>query len=407
MEVSGGAHHGSAMPNTYASGCRVRKASGAAGLHGEAEIVRSCARARESVLYSFTGATGSEPWGRLVIGADGAIYGTTGYGGNNNRGTVFKVDANGTEIVIHSFGSGAADGVEPSSLIMGNAGNLYGTTEQGGAYRGGTVFRVSPAGAETILHSFGSGTTDAANPVDLVLDRAGSFYGLTLFGGPKGGGTVFKLSHAGRMTVLYSFDGAQGDGPWGGLILGRAGNLYGTTRSGGTHGDGTVFKVDPTGRETVLYSGGSTPNDGLLPLRLVMDSAGNLYGVTELGGANQDGTLFKISPSGKMTTLYSFGSTANDGNTPEGILVGKETGNLFGTTLKGGANGDGTVFEFNPRRDTETILYSFAGGTSDGKRPMGALVMDGAGILYGTTLSGGAHGDGTVFKIKLVASLRH
>ena len=407
MEVSGGAHHVSAMPNTHGSGCRVRKASGAAGLHGEAEIVRTCARSTETVLYSFTGATGSEPWGRLVIGAGGALYGTTGYGGKNNDGTVFKVDSKGTETVLHSFGSGATDGIEPSSLIVGNAGNLYGTTEQGGAYRDGTVFRVSPTGAETILHSFGSGTTDAAVPVDLVMASTGNFFGLTLFGGPKGGGTVFKLSRTGGVTVLYAFNGAHGGGPWGGLVLGKAGNLYGTTRSGGAHGDGTVFKVSPTGTETVLYSGGGTANDGLLPLQLVMDRAGNLYGVTELGGANQDGTLFKISPSGKTTTLYSFGGTANDGDTPERILVGKETGNLFGTTLKGGTNGDGTVFEFDPRSDTETVLYSFAGGTSDGRLPMGGLVMDGAGSLYGTTSSGGAHGDGTVFKIKLAASLRH
>lgn len=405
-EVVGDAHSVSALSNAHGSECRVRKASGAAGMHGEAEIVRTCARATETVLYSFTGATGSKPWGRLVIGAAGALYGTTGYGGKNNDGTVFKVDSKGTETVLHSFGSGATDGIEPSSLIMGNAGNLYGTTEQGGAYRDGTVFRVSPTGAETILHSFGSGTTDAATPVDLVMESTGSFYGLTLFGGPKGGGTVFKLSRTGGVTVLYSFGGVQGGGPWGGLVLGKAGNLYGTTRSGGAHGDGTVFKVGPTGTETVLYSGGSTPNDGLLPLRLVMDSAGNLYGVTEVGGANQDGTLFKISPSGKMTTLYSFGGTANDGDTPEGILIGKETGNLFGTTLKGGTNGDGTVFEFDPRNDTETILYSFAGGRSDGEHPMTSLVMDDAGNLYGTTLSGGAHGDGTVFKMKLAASLK-
>jgi uncharacterized repeat protein (TIGR03803 family) len=399
------AHGTSAISDSHAGRCLAHKVSSAAGPHDVARIVRTCARVTETVLYSFTGATGSGPWGRLVMGTAGGLYGTTGYGGKNNDGTVFKVDAKGTETVLHSFGAGATDGVEPSSLIMGNAGNLYGTTEQGGAYRDGTVFKVSPAGVETILHSFGSSTAAAATPVDLVTDRTGNFYGITLFGGPKGDGTVFKLSRTGRVTVRYSFDGAHGSAPWGGLVLGKAGNLYGTTRSGGAYGDGTVFKVSPTGTETVLYSGGSTPNDGLLPLRLVMGSAGNLYGVTELGGVNQDGTLFKIRPSGKMTTLYSFGSTANDGDTPEGILVGNETGDLFGTTINGGQDGDGTVFEFDPRNDIETVLYSFVGGTSDGEHPLAGLVMDGAGNLFGTTSSGGAHGDGTVFEIKLATSL--
>lgn len=221
--------------------------------------------------------------------------------------------------------------------------------------------------------------------------------------GQPGAARVVRACARGTETVLYSFTGSTGLDSWGRLVIGGAGALYGTTGRGGARDDGTVFKVDARGRETVLHSFGRSATDGTVPVDLVMESPGTFYGITILGGAKGGGTVFKPGPGGKKSSLYSFGGTASDGKTPEGVLVERGAGNLFGTTMKGGANGDGTVFRFNLGSHAETVLYSFAGGVSDGQHPQAGLVMDSAGNLYGTTSSGGSHGDGAVFKIKLTA----
>jgi uncharacterized repeat protein (TIGR03803 family) len=245
---------------------------------------------------------------------------------------------------------------------MDSAGNLYGTTETGGTYGAGTIFELSAAGAETVLHSFlalGMGS-DGQNPqAPLVMDGAGSLYGTTPNGGAGMAGTVFKLTANGTATVLHSFGSpmtTDGRTPYAGVIVDSAGNLYGTTADGGATGsgpgDGVVYSLSAAGKETIVYSFGGTAADGVNPYAsLVMDSAGNLFGTTRAGGASgphRGGTVFKVSPAGAETILYSFGAGgASDGSSPQAALVMDSAGNLYGTTSAGGAHGDGTVFRID------------------------------------------------------------
>ncbi len=224
--------------------------------------------------------------------------------------------------------------------------------------------------------------------------------------GTQGDGTVFKVDTTGKETVLYSFGSAGGDGgiPIAGLVLDTQGNLYGTTYTGGTSGDGTVFKVDMTGKETVLHSFTDSP-DGSEPYYagVVRDAQGNLYGTTVYGGgAPPEGTVFKVDTTGKETVLYSFAAMNGDGTHPKAGLVQDIHGNLYGTTYSGGAYGNGTVFKVDPT-GKETVLYSFTGAKGDGAAPQAGLVLDMQGNLYGTTTTGGASGHGTVFKLASAA----
>lgn len=357
----------------------------------------------ESVLYSFgTGSPdGAYPIAGLVRDKKGNLYGTT-WSGGLGIGSVFELTATGTEKVLYSFGQSGDGGYPYAGLVLGKKGNLYGTTQAGGAYGGGTVFMVTPAGVETVLYSF-TGGADGYQPIGgLVLDKLGNLYGTTQSGGANGGvGTVFKLTPTGTETVLYSFTGgADGAYPQGGLIFDKVGNLYGTTAQGGdpSCSCGTVFKVAPTGTETVLYSFPVGGADGGYPNgALVLGKKGYLYGTTSSYGSGNNGTVFKVSPTGKETTLYSFAGTP-DGGQPDGSLVFDKKGNLYGTTQAGGVSGIGTVFELTPA-GVETLLHSFT-DNPDGSGPRyGGLVLDALGNLYGTTAFGGANGQGTVFKV--------
>jgi uncharacterized repeat protein (TIGR03803 family) len=361
--------------------------------------------------------------------AAGNLYGATQNGGDltcdidqSGCGTVFKVDTTRTETVLHSF-TGGADGIEPKAgLVQDAAGNLYGTTFNGGAHGYGTVFKLDPTGTETVLYSFTGGVDGASPLAGLVMDAAGDLYGTTQLGGdltcPRlggpGCGTLFKVDTTGAETVLHSFTGgADGLEPTAELVQDAAGNLYGTTSNGGAHSYGTVFKLNPTGTETVLYSftGGA---DGASPLAgLVMDAAGNLYGTTQLGGAFSAGTVFEVSASGAEIVLYSF-TGGSDGSLPEGGLLIDAANNLYGTTDHGGdltcgqGLGCGTVFKLD-KTGKQTVLYTFSGGT-DGAYPQAGLVMDAAGNLYGTASGGGdltcnqGLGCGTVFKLTPLSS---
>jgi uncharacterized repeat protein (TIGR03803 family) len=376
-----------------------------------------------TVLYSFAGsvsnADGAEPASGLVEDGAGNLYGTTLYGGTGlfgcpfGCGTVFKVNTAGSETVLHSFGETAADGESPEYgyLVRDGSGNLYGTTSYGGADDSGTIFRLSASGQETVL-PFGGGAHGAFPYAGLVPDTAGNGYGTTYLRGsgcpPYGCGTVYKVSSAGKESVLYSFTGPpDGEWPKSGLVWNSSGNLYGTTQYGGANGDGTVFEVTATGKETVLYSFCSQAGcvDGAYPYSgLVQDSAGNLYGTTVNGGANGAGTVFEVATTGKETVLYSFCSQSGcvDGAYPYSALVRDSSGNLYGTTQYGGANSAdaGTIFEVTAA-GKETVLYSFCSqpGCVDGSYTGAGLLRDSTGTLYGTTFYGGAHGDGTVFKL--------
>ena len=356
----------------------------------------------KDVLYSFaTGSDGQNPAAGLIMDGSGNLYGTTYNGGTNGVGTVFKITPTGTESVLYSFGTGL-DGQAPyAGLIMDVSGNLYGTTPSGGTNGVGTVFKINPAGTESVLYSFGTGS-DGQNPnAGLIMDLSGNLYGTTYNGGTNGTtsyGTVFKITAAGAESVLHSFGtGSDGMAPAAGLFMDGSGNLYGTTVNGGTHGYGTVFTITAAGSESVLYSFGTASGDGQYPhAGLIMDGSGNLYGTTPSGGTIGVGTVFKITPTGTESLLHSFG-TGSDGQAPSAGLIMDLSGNLYGTTSVGGTNGFGTVFKISAA-GTESVLYSFATGL-DGRNPVAGLIMDVSGNLYGTTELGGTNGVGTVFKI--------
>jgi uncharacterized repeat protein (TIGR03803 family) len=256
-----------------------------------------------------------------------------------------------------------------------------------------------------VLHTFAA-PPDGANPLfsPVIFDKSGNLYGTTQWGGDFNFGTVFELSPVGASwtaTILYSFTGgADGGHPAGGLVMDRAGNLYGTGQTGGANGQGTVFMVSPSGAETLLYSFGSQSGDGSNPYAgLVFDNNGNLYGATYSGGAKGGGTVFKLSPSGAETVLYSFGSQSGDGSNPfGGFLIFDNNGNLYGTTVGGGTHGDGTVFKLSPS-GAETVLHSFGSQSGDGSQPWSGLVFDEKGNLYGTTHFGGRYSAGAVFEV--------
>ena len=304
-----------------------------------------------------------------------------------------------------------------SPLVIDSAGNLYGTATTGGRHNFGTVFRLTPAADKwvaTVLYSFKGGEDGDLPYGGVILDGAGNLYGTTTSGGkpPCSCGTVFELTPsttgAWTKTVLHRFSGG-GDGgtPAAALVFDSEGNLYGTTLNGGAFNEGTVLKLTPssTGKwtEKILHNFGSGVNDGVNPQgSLAIDSSGNLYGTTTTGVYNAGGVAFKLSPDSiggwKETILHPFGASG-DGKGPYGGLILDSAGNLYGTTISGGKKENaGTVFELTPSSGvwTETVLHSFTAGT-DGKSPYGNVVLDSAGSLYGTTAYGGSAG--TVFKV--------
>lgn len=338
------------------------------------------------------------------------------------------------ESVVYSFcsqgGAICTDGSIPAAGLISVGGTLYGTTDFGGAsqcdgdYGCGTVFDLKPAtGAEAVLHSFDQNGTDGSSPVAGLISVGGSLYGTTALGGAFHGGTVFKVSpRIGSETVVHSFqiNGTDGYSPYAGLIN-VGGTLYGTTAYGVAKNCnseitcGTVFKVNPaTGAETVVYSFCAKRHcrDGALPEAGLIDVSGALYGTTKFGGmhcrGDGCGVLFRVDPAtGAETVVYSFQGTGTDGYSPNSGLI-NVGGILYGTTEFGGANGRyGTVFKFDPTTGAETVVYSFqSNGADDGYFPSGNLINVG-GTLYGTTPNGGANqcaggnGCGTVFKVTL------
>ncbi len=347
-----------------------------------------------TTLHNFAGPPndGAAPSAGLVQGTDGNFYGTTTTGGANNKGTVFKITPSGTVTVLHSFAGPPNDGNGPTAgLIQASDGNFYGTTEFGGSNGTGTVFKITPSGTVTILYSFAC--SDGCSPLGgLIQASDGNFYGTTSFEGTSSRGTVFKITPSGTVTILYSFVCSDGCYPRGGLVQGSDGNFYGTTSLGGASNKGTVFKITPNGTLTFLHtfegSDGNGPYAGL-----IQASNGNFYGTTYAGGASDDGTVFEITPQGALTTIYSFDGT--HGNGPMAALVQASDGNFYGTTYLGGANDRGTLFEITPQ-GALTTLHSFNGG--DGSDPEAGLVQASDGNFYGTTFAG-ASGHGTVFKL--------
>jgi uncharacterized repeat protein (TIGR03803 family) len=321
----------------------------------------------EHVLYAFCSVGGAQCTdgedpvaGLIQVGAN--FYGTTEIGGAYGQGTLFQVTPGGVESVIYSFcgtsGSGACpanDGALPQAgLIQASDGNFYGTTFAGGKYGQGTVFQVTPGGVEKVLHSFTGNnavpnSTDGAQPQStLIQARDGNLYGTTYMGGADDNGTVFKITTGGTESTLYSFvRGSDGRNPKAGVIQGADGNFYGTTYTGGSTNGGTVFKVTPAGTETVLYSFNQSQvsTDGYAPRSgLLQAQDGNIYGVTNDGGTSGPGTIFKITPDGIETVLYSFSNGGTNAIFPQAVLFQDSTGVFYGTTYDGGTAASGTVF---------------------------------------------------------------
>lgn len=376
-----------------------------------------------TVLYKFSGGLdGAEPSADLVLDAAGNIYGVADIGGSFNYGSMFQMSAAGNVSVLHSFLGG--EGLYPvGGLTRDAVGNLYGTTTEGGTPEGGgcthgcgAVIKRDTTGKLTVLYAFTGGADGGLPNATLIQDAAGNLYGTTAEGGITscfvglGCGVIFKVDTTGKQTVLYSFtEGLDGDNPVG-VVRDGAGNLYTTSYRGGTFDKGVVLKLDTTGKLTELYSftGGSDSGDP--GGHLVMDAAGNLYGTT--GGAfdNQRdfGAVFKLDTAGNLTVLHIFVG-GFEGQYPNSVVLDAK-GNVYGVALGGGTGTGcyygscGTVFKVDTGGNL-TVLHSFTG--ADGELP-NSLIMDGAGNLYGTTLGGGSrvgsncfyyHGCGTVFKL--------
>ena len=356
-------------------------------------------------LASFDGTNGSDPYiGSLVQGKDGNYYGTTTTGGAYGMGTVFRVTPEGTVTVLYSFcsQSNCSDGSDPyAGLVLSVDGNFYGTTYAGGIKGKGTVFKITPAGKMTILHSF-RGTDGAQSWDGLIQATDGSFYGTTYAGGANKFGTIFKITPTGALSTVYNFCSRSKctDGSWpvGRLLQATDGNFYGTTSAGGTSsncghsGCGTVFKITQGGQLTTLHS--FDRDDGEQPWAgLIQAVDGNFYGTTNFGDI-ESGTVFKMTANGSVKVLYSFSGTDNPA---VGFVQGTDR-KFYGATWWGGTRQYGTLFNITSGGQLKT-LHTFEG--PDGAAPWGAVFQSTNGMFYGTTEQGGTFNDGTFFRLSM------
>jgi len=341
------------------------------------------------------------------------VYGTAGNGG---CGILYKVDSSGDETVFYDFPNGRSGGCGPDTgVVRDGEGNFYGTTYAGGdegcgAKQGcGVVFKIDTKGDETVLHAFTGYPDDGEYPTSVILGPDGSLYGTTYVGGSSDRGTIFKIDNKRNETILHNFSSSDGAEPYGKLLLDGGGNIYGTTFGGGNSGNkcdgmgcGVVFKLDPQGHEKILYNF-QGEQDGGNPHAGVIEADGILYGTTYSAGSFEKdcgftygcGTVFALNKQGKLTVLHHFGASG-DGQIPIGGVIRDPSGTLYGTTLYGGTYGYGTIFSLDSS-GTEKILYDFC--CWHGKMPEAGVVRDSAGHLYGTAYESGIHGYGLVWKL--------
>ena len=353
-----------------------------------------------SVLHNFGSASGdpSQPLAAGIVaqGRDGNLYSTAVNGGALNSGAVFKITPTGTVNVVYSFDPSALGPFNPvSGLTLGTDGNFYGTTQGGGTSDDGTIFKITPAGGLTVLHSFtglADGDTPKAPPVE---GTDGNFYGTAIRGANNacgnGCGVVYKITPSGKFTTLYPFDFTHGATSWGPLAQGTDGNFYGTTSKGGTGSGGVVFKITPAGKLTVLHNFCSQPAcaDGQDPTSpLVQGTDGNFYGTTGQGGANGFGEVFKIRAGGTLTVLHSMNGTSDGYNPFEGNagLVQATDGNFYGANTFGGSLGYGTLFKITTK-GSFSVLHNFDG--TGGLNPYVTPFQHTNGVIYGDTQLGG------------------
>jgi uncharacterized repeat protein (TIGR03803 family) len=369
----------------------------------------------------FDWTNGAVPEAALAQGTDGNFYGVTVAGGLYGWGTVFKISPAGKLTTLHSFcaqliGDTCTDGESPESQMVEINGKLYGTTPDGGAYTDcgfsscGTVFTIAANGAFATLYTFCSlpNCADGSNPNGLIEGANGNLYGVTTNGGTNNEGTIFEITPDGVLTTVYTFCSLPNcaDGSWPtGVIPAADGNFYGGTWRGGAYADGTLFKATSQGALTTLYSFCSESGcaDGANPTgSLIQGINGDFYGMTFDGGIDNWGTIFQLTSSGTLTTLHVFCAEGNcdDGTQPYAGLVQGTDGNLYGTTFSGGKGGDrhcascGTAFVINPTSGDLTTLYDFCSQTNckDGAHPGAALIQATTGNFYGTAANGGNFG---------------
>ena len=348
-----------------------------------------------SVVYNF-GTRSGEPagpgWSGIVAqGRDGNLFTTSNGGGTDGAGTVFEVSPAGQFRVRYSFCSTGTCPGFPHGLTLGKDGNFYASSETGGSLSQGDVFKITPQGSFTELKGFSQSNNDGAFPKSPPIEGAdGSFYGTAAQGGLDACGTVYRITPAGAFTLLHGFDGADGCDPFAPLVQGTDGNFYGTTTSGGTAQDGIVFRITPSGALTVLYDFDGT--HGKAPFGpLAQGSDRNFYGTTTTGGASNAGLIFKVTPTGTLTVLHDLNGTT-DGRLPAAGLVPATDGNFYGVNQYGGnsancsTSGCGTLFQVTPA-GSYSVLYNFDAATGD--QPLVTLIQHTNGLLYGDTSAGG------------------
>ena len=348
-----------------------------------------------ATVHSFDNADGANPIAGLTQAIDGNLYGATNSGGNTGDGTVYRMTPGGALTTLYSFTGPDGDGPE-GNLIQASNGILYGTTVVGGALGYGNIFQMTMSGSFTSLASFNS--SGGSYPfAPLVQGTDGDIYGTTIYGGLNGDGAVFQMTPAGTLNTLVSFNGSNGLWPEAALVQGTNGAFYGSTQNGGSSFNGNVFTVSASGSLNSLVSFSGEPGGDEPYGALVQGSDGNFYGTTLYGGASGDGNVFKLTPRGRLTNLYSFSGA--DGSLPVGGLVQGSDGNFYGATNEGGTANEGTIFMMTSSGSL-TTLYSFgASGSLDGVYPQMGLLLANNGLLYGTAYNGGSAGLGTIYSL--------
>lgn len=357
---------------------------------------------RLATLYSFAGgADGRIPNG-VIQASDGDLYGTTQWGGAHLVGTAFRITTNGARTMLFSFSN--TNGSQPrAALVQGADGNFYGTTQFGGSVGYGTIFKINSNGTLEIIYSF-RGEADGGNPyAALIRGTDGNFYG-TAQQGASYYGSVFKVTPQGALTTLYAFtNGIDGAFPEAALVQATDGNFYGTTPGGGSYGNGNAFRMTPAGNLATIYSF-THGTDGSIPTgALVQGTDGNLYGTTKfntIAGFQFYGTIFRITTNGLLSTLYAL--NYGEGAHPSAGVIQASDGNFYGTTYDGAANGNGTLFRIAPNGSLTTMVPF--DGFNDGAHPSSALIEGTDGSLYGTTTTGGPAGQGTVFRFSMTGA---
>lgn len=344
---------------------------------------------------------GADPTSPVIQGFDGNLYGTAISYGTSAGGTAFRITPAGGFAPFYNYcGGGTCPSSPNGGLIQAPNGRFYGTSIGGGTTGQGTVYELTPEGTETTLYTFS--ISDGSFPYGtLLLATDGYFYGTTEHGGANSYGTVFKITASGTLTTLHSFDNIDGDAPQGALIEFN-GEFYGTTPNGGAFSSGTAFKITRSGTVTTLHSFDGGADGGQPFAGLTLGSDGNLYGTTINGGANRVGTVFKMTPSGKVTTLHDF-VDSTDGNFTLGALIQANDGNFYGTNEEGGnpsctnnGPGCGTIFEITPA-GVFTTLHMFDG--TDGSYPYSGLFQATDGTFYGSTWYGGTVNRGIIYTL--------